>query len=107
MARDLQRFRKTYGFKRVPPRYEEISSGTVLPIGSELETITVAFTNEQEKTVLASKLYSNPVVLVSPNENVNVYIPSIASANGVTTVTVAASAPFTGEIYIAIAEETP
>lgn len=108
MAIDRQRFKKTYPSKRVRPRFESLDDGN--GGGGEqivyLETLVLTFTNSFVESIAASQEYSNPVILTSATENVNVYVSGVSVQNGVTVIEVSTSAAITGDVYIAIGEAT-
>jgi len=100
---DRNRYRKTYGATRVIPKYEAIGEGTVIEVTSEIELLTINFSNANSGSVSCNRLYNNPVIIVTPTDNVNVFVSSITNTT-VTTVTISSSASFTGSVHIGIAE---
>lgn len=107
MAIDRQRFKKTYPAKRVRPRFEEAAP----PDGGNpdivyLETMVITFNNSLVETTTASQEYTNPVILTSATENVNVYVSGVSVVNNRTVIEVSTSAPITGDVYVAIGEAT-
>ena len=71
-----------------------------------LETQLVEFSNSSSEDVITSKEYSNPVILTSATDNVNVFVSNYQTINGVTVITVETSASITGSVYVAIGEAT-
>lgn len=103
--KDRNRFRKTYGVIRVPPVYEEEGGVTVLRLGS-LETIELQFNNTKKSIALCSLLYTTPVVIVTPTDNVNTYVSRVFEHNGVTAIEIMSSDVFTGTVFIGVGESS-
>ena len=104
MAMDRQRFRKTYGKKRVKPRFVEFSTGSEHIV--YLETHIAVFNNVSQVDVILSQEYIEPVILTSATDNVNTFVIGFQTVNTVTVVTVGASAAITGDVYVAVGEAT-
>lgn len=98
MARiDLNRFRKIYPQMKRSPRYFNQTN--------EIKTFALTFSNADVASIQIGQ-FTSPVVVVSPNENVNVWLSGVTQANGVWTVEVKASAPFMGQVNIHVHEAT-
>lgn len=106
---DRNRFRKTYPRFRVSPSNGLITDGTL-----NAEGLIINFSDESSKSVtLEGRYQSVPSVSITPVgdiNNVNLYISSVAlgsvpSGGGKSvTVTIEASAPFTGQVHVQVVE---
>lgn len=95
---DLNRHRKIYPLIRRKPVYLDIGAGD-----SEVEANVIIYNNSESETYTFINTYDKlPVCIVSPeDENVNLYISAIST----TSVTINASAPFTGKVHLHIYED--
>jgi hypothetical protein len=100
---DRNRYRKVYGAKRVKPVFQEVGETTVVQVQS-LETLSIDFSNSFSEQILCEKLYVNPVVIVTPTQNVNTFIKQVVQVGSVSAITVETSAPITGTVFIAVGE---
>ncbi len=101
--RDLNRFRKVYPYKRVPPRYAYVYDAIVSE-GVDVEAGKITFTDSDSGTYTFTTPYGViPSVVISTvdtagnNEtNVSVTVTAVST----TSVTVTASAKFTGQVHV-------
>tara|TARA_Y100001970_G_scaffold216997_1_gene265711 strand:- start:203 stop:523 length:321 start_codon:yes stop_codon:yes gene_type:complete len=94
--RDLQRFRKVYPGVRKTPRNVLMTEKQ-----AQLETATLTLVNEDSKTYSFQSVFDTiPNVSAVSDKDVNVFIQSVS----LTHVTVQASSPFTGNIFLTIVE---
>ena len=97
---DLNRMRKIYPSKKKQPHWFNQTN--------EVETKTISFSSSAIETV-AIGIYNYPVVVIGQNDNVNVWISKVYREvlNGPWRVDISASAEFTGEVHLHIAEGNP
>ena len=100
---DLNRFKKIYPLQRKSPHY---FTQTINSHAYELE-----FANQSQNTVATTDVNSPIVTItgVGTNSNVNVWIETLArdTTTGIWSVTVKASAAFTGSVHILVTEGAP
>ena len=98
MARiDLNRFRKIYPQMKRSPRYFNQTN--------EIKTFSLAFSNSNSETIQIGE-FTSPVAVIAGEDNVNLWIASISQANNVWSVTINASAAYTGDVHIHVHEAT-
>ena len=98
MARiDLNRFRKIYPSMKKSPVYFNQAN--------EVKTFTLAFSNSTSETIQVGT-FTAPVVVIAGEDNVNLWIASISQTNNVWSVTINASAAYTGDVHIHVHEAT-
>ena len=98
MARiDLNRFRKIYPQLKRSPRYFNQTN--------EIKTFTLAFSSSTSETIQIGT-FTTPIVVISGDDNVNLWIQSISQSNSVWSVQIQASAPYTGTVQIHVHEAT-
>ena len=95
---DLNRYKRVYPLIRTKPIYDEImmlSGG-----GIDVETAIVDFNDSFQESYSFTKTYSSiPVIGLTPvDESVNVFITTLTT----TSVTIEASANFTGKVHVHI-----
>ena len=92
---DRNRWRKVYPTVRAIPRQSWIPDNDAI-----LETAMISFTNSSEQSYTFTGTYTSAptVVAIADTEDVNVFISSVTTL----TVTVGASAAFTGNVYLQI-----
>ena len=101
MARiDLNRMRKIYPQMKRSPRWFNQTN--------EVETHKITFSNDTSKT-FSIGTYTTPVVVLSPEDNLNVWISSIVgTSGGVWKVTITSSVEIAaGSVNVHVAEGTP
>ena len=98
MARiDLNRFRKIYPqMKRSPVYFNQTN---------EIQTFSLAFNSSTSETIQIGA-FTSPVVVIAGEDNVNLWITSISQTNNVWSVTINASAAYTGDVHIHVHEAT-
>ena len=93
---NLNRFRKIYPQKRRSPRW----------FSAELRPFKLTFSNEEEKTVEIDN-YTTPIIVVTPVENVNVWVYSVTPiAGGRWEVTIKASTRLSADVHVHVGEGT-
>ena len=97
-TRDTSRLKKVYPVTRQKPRYQLISDQAVV-----YEKATISFNNQGSATYTFIETYTTPPpvslsVTTSDEGIVNVYISTLTSE----TITIEASAPFTGTVELNI-----
>ena len=98
MARiDLNRFRKIYPQMKRSPRYFNQTN--------EIQTFSLTFSNSTTETIQIGT-FTSPVVVIAGEDNVNLWIGSISQSNDVWSVTINASAAYTGDVHIHVHEAT-
>tara|TARA_Y100001973_G_C5189502_1_gene330000 strand:- start:550 stop:873 length:324 start_codon:yes stop_codon:yes gene_type:complete len=100
--KDIQRQKKIYPFARRKPIYKLESDQKI-----KIEVATISFVNEDTKSYSFQNSYTSaPPVSIGvkvPSDNlglVNVYISALST----TSITLKASAPFTGDVFLQILE---
>ena len=89
---DLNRFKKTYPFVRRQPLMVTLEA---------IETAAIPFSNDTSVTHAFINDYLNvPIVTANASDDVNVFITAVTRTH----VTVDTSGPFTGTVYVHIAE---
>ena len=92
---DLNRFRKIYPQLKRSPRMFSV----------ELRPYKVEFANAQSATIDIAD-YTTPVIVVTPEDNVNLWISSIVQIQGGQwRVTVSASSQWTGDAHFHVGEK--
>lgn len=98
MARiDLNRIRKIYPQMKRSPRYFNQTN--------EIKTFTLAFSGSTSETIQIGT-FTTPIVVISGDDNVNLWIQSISQTDSVWSVQVSASAAYTGTVQIHVHEAT-
>lgn len=98
MARiDLNRIRKIYPQMKRSPRYFNQTN--------EIKTFTLAFSGSTSETIQIGT-FTTPIVVISGDDNVNLWIQSISQSDSVWSVQVSASAAYTGTVQIHVHEAT-
>ena len=98
MARiDLNRFRKLYPQLKRSPRYFNQTN--------EIQTFTLAFSNSTSETIQIGT-FTTPIVVISGDDNVNLWIQSLSQSDSVWSVQISASAAYTGTVKIHVHEAT-
>ena len=96
MARiDLNRIRKIYPQMKRHPRWFSQTN--------EIQAFSLTFSNSTSETVQIGE-FTTPIVVIAGEDNVNLWIASISQTNGVWSVTINASAAYTGDVYIHVHE---
>ena len=92
---NLNRFRKVYPQMSKSPRM----------FSAELRPYKIVFSNSISETFEIANFIS-PVVVVSPEDNINPFVHSIIRAdNGINwNVTIQTSAPYTGTVHVHVGE---
>lgn len=92
---NLNRFRKVYPQMSKSPRM----------FAAELRPYKLTFNNHVSREITISN-FITPVIVLTPDDNVNLWVQSIIRApNGINwVVTIEASAPFTGDAHIHVGE---
>ena len=97
---DLNRIRKIYPQKRKHPRWFNQTN--------EIQTFVLQFSGETELTQIIGA-FTAPVVVITgaaTDANVNLWVKSIYSSNGVWSTIIAASSAYTGDVHIHVHEGT-
>lgn len=98
MARiDLNRFRKVYPSMKKSPRYFTQTN--------EIQTFSLTFNGSTSETIQIGT-FTTPTVVIAGEDNVNLWISSIAQTDNVWSVTINASAAYTGDVHIHVHEAT-
>ena len=98
MARiDLNRYRKIYPRMKRSPRWFNQSN--------EIQTFSLTFAGTTSETIQIGT-FTTPIVVIAGEDNVNLWIASISQTNNVYSVTVNASAAYTGDVHIHVHEAT-
>ena len=94
---DLNRMRKIYPSKKKQPHWFNQTN--------EVATHKIDFSNSDAETI-AIGLYNAPIVILGKNDNVNVWISKYYREvlNGPWRIEIKASAAFSGEVYVHVAE---
>ena len=97
---DLQRFRKIYPQLKSGPRY--------FTQNNEVETHKITFSDEPMKT-FGVGIYNYPVVVVTPEDNINVWVSAISRVefNGAWSISISTSSNYTGVVHVHVAEGNP
>ena len=98
MARiDQNRFRKVYPSMKRSPRYFNQTN--------EIQTFSLTFAGTTSETIQIGT-FTAPVVVIAGEDNVNLWIGSISQTNSVWSVTINASAAYTGDVHLHVHEAT-
>lgn len=98
MARiDLNRFRKIYPQLKRSPQYFNQTN--------EIKTFTLDFSSSTSETIQIGT-FTTPIVVISGDDNVNLWIQSISQSNSIWSVQVSASTSYTGTVQIHVHEAT-
>ena len=72
---------------------------------NEIKTFTLAFSGSTSETIQIGT-FTTPIVVISGDDNVNLWIQSISQTDSVWSVQVSASAAYTGTVQIHVHEAT-
>jgi hypothetical protein len=66
----------------------------------------IDFSNSLYETITIPLVYDNPVIILTPNDNINAYVANYWRYDDYSILAVQVSHLFTGKVYVAISEKS-